>query len=298
MKPWICAGLLGLLLVSGEVQAEDSDECDVHYIGAQKAQRAGKLRKAREELQVCLRACSGTFSVDCAGWLSEVDKSQPSVVFRVLRESKELLDVRVRMDGEVLTERLDGKPIALDPGAHLFEVDSGGVSSKLETLIRTGEKNRLIEVNLGPSPAPVASPSSAPAPVASGVASVAPPVLSVSSSEPSVAPRRGPLVLAGAGGVLFVAGAVVGYLAHERAGELRSGCAPRCSHEEVSSVRTRLIVGDAMMGVGVLTLGVAAYWLWGSPEIPPRRDAARWLMWRPDGGVAKNSGFVSISGQF
>jgi hypothetical protein len=44
--------------------------------------------------------------------------------------------------------------------------------------------------------------------------------------------------------------------------DLRAGCAPRCAHADVDATRTKIIVGDTLLGVGILSIGVAVvYWL-------------------------------------
>src|SRR5688572_32003714 len=74
------------------------------------------------------------------------------------------------MDGQPLLDQLDGKALALDPGAHTFKFFAEGFDPKeIQHTARVGDRNRLIEVVFGelPPPAPGAAPGTgAPPPAA------------------------------------------------------------------------------------------------------------------------------------
>lgn len=44
-------------------------------------------------------------------------------------------------------------------------------------------------------------------------------------------------------------------------------CKPRCAEEDVDSARTKLIIADISLGVGVVALGVATYMLLTRPKV-------------------------------
>jgi hypothetical protein len=48
---------------------------------------------------------------------------------------------------------------------------------------------------------------------------------------------------------------------------LQSNCAPVCSTSQVSSVRTKFIVADSLLGLGAISLGTAAYIYLGRPSV-------------------------------
>jgi hypothetical protein len=56
---------------------------------------------------------------------------------------------------------------------------------------------------------------------------------------------------------------------------LRNSCAPKCSDSAVSQVRTKLLVADISLGVGVVSLAVAGYLLLSAPHHEEPAHAAR-----------------------
>ncbi len=61
-----------------------------------------------------------------------------------------MLDVRILIDGQLATERLDGNPIAIDPGDHTVRFEANGARPVDERiLLRQGEKNRILTVTFG-----------------------------------------------------------------------------------------------------------------------------------------------------
>jgi hypothetical protein len=129
---------------------DEKEECASSYENAQKLRREGKLSDARKELVHCGSAtCPALLTPYCVQWLREVDASLPSVVV-VARDPKgaETDDVRVFLDGQLATSRLDGRPISLDPGKHHFRYEHDG-SPILEedVFMHTGEQNRRLELS-------------------------------------------------------------------------------------------------------------------------------------------------------
>ena len=58
-------------------------------------------------------------------------------------------DVKVGMDGELLTSHLDGQPLLVDPGLHeLSFIAAGGVFAKEKVLIAEGQRGRVIDVTM------------------------------------------------------------------------------------------------------------------------------------------------------
>src|SRR5215472_923722 len=105
----------------------------------------GKLVSARDEFLVCARDdCPHLVRTDCMTWLSQIDASLPSVVFSATAGGADVTDVRVRYDGQLLLERLDGKAKPIDPGTHVFQFERAGDKVEVRVVIAEGEKNRKV----------------------------------------------------------------------------------------------------------------------------------------------------------
>src|SRR5215475_7621018 len=116
-KLWLAtASLLTTTLAEGPVLADDRAECAAAAEQGQQLRDEGKYRRAREQMLVCAReACPPPIRSDCGKWLTEVDRDAPTVVFGA-RDGRgsDVVDVKVSMDGQVILDRLDGKPVLVD----------------------------------------------------------------------------------------------------------------------------------------------------------------------------------------
>lgn len=147
------AFLVALLMSSRAAFAADDPACIQAYEQTQALRKASKLRQARDQAALCARdTCAAVLSKDCAKWFTELEQSIPTVTFQVKGpDGNEATKVRVSMDGQVVAERLEGKSIAVDIGAHTFKFEllegKGGVVEK-KAVISEGDKNRKIEVEI------------------------------------------------------------------------------------------------------------------------------------------------------
>jgi hypothetical protein len=246
---WLLAA--ALIAVPLAARAAATDDCAKSYERAQESRLDGRLRAAQEELVSCAQAaCPAFIRNDCTKWLDEVQAQQPSVVFVARRNGRDVADVTVTCNNELLTDHLDGRPMALDPGQQICRFEAAGaVPATLELLIIEGQKGRLVEVNLAAlAPPPVRPPPPPPPPPSSW-------------RTPTRLVLSGVAVL-GAGG--FVALGASGLSAEHR---LRDTCAPNCDDSEVRSVRRRYAWADISLGVGLVSAAVAGYlFLSGEPE--------------------------------
>ncbi len=234
-------------------------QCSAAYDQAQVLRRDRKLRAAHEQLVLCSQSkCPAVITADCGPWLREVESGQPTVVF-VARDAagNDVPALKVSMDGVLLTSRLTGDPLDVDPGEHSFtlEPEHGGTVT-LKLLINMGEKNRLVQVAIRDTPAPAAP--AEPPPPASG--------------------KRGSLVPGIALGALGVVslGVSVGLYASASGAisSLRTTCAPRCTDAQIDPLRTRGVASDVAFGVGLAALGAGGLAILlrpsDKPEAPPR----------------------------
>lgn len=262
------AGALVLAPARG-VAAPSAKECIQASERGQEKRKAGELVEAGRLFASCsVDACAPEIRSDCGQWFREVEATLPTVVL-VARDSagSDVVDVRVELDGVEIARQLDGRPVAVDPGKRVFRFARGERSVETTVLVVSGQKNRQIRVLL---PAP-----SKPAPTASAET---PSESTRSALPPSEAGSPWPWILGGAGLMAIGVGAFVGVSAKRDLDALESDpCAKRrtCSQGDVDSVRDRFLVADVVMGVGVISLGVGAYWLLSKGDAKAGQDRAR-----------------------
>jgi hypothetical protein len=138
----------------------------------QRARTAGKMREAHEHFLICGgEGCPTIVRKDCSQWNSELAATIPTVVFGARdKAGRDLFDVTVSMDGEVLVKKLDGKAVSVDPGPHTFRFEHQGFTPVTEkVLVKEGERARVFNVTFettgtSPTPAPTASSDTPPKP--------------------------------------------------------------------------------------------------------------------------------------
>ncbi|AUX44639.1 uncharacterized protein SOCE26_061050 [Sorangium cellulosum] len=276
----VTLALTAALALAGSHAHADKQACAAAYERAQDLRRKGRLLDAREALIACSQpSCPAAAVADCGPWLAEVEQSLPSVVIaaRDMR-GRDRLDVRVLVDGRLVAPALDGKAVPVDPGTHTFRYEpAGGPAIEERVLIREGEKNRRLTVTLGAPPAgdhalaPHAERRASPA---EGRSPDAP-----ASSVPALV-----WVFGGAGVAGLAVFAAAGAMSLGAEADLRASCAPRCAAGDVNAIRVQHAVADVGLGVGVLSLGAAA-WLYvtrPAAAAPPKgRSAAPRPVVRP-----------------
>ncbi len=250
----------------------DKMECIAADTDGQALRIAGSLLRARKRLAICAAAsCPGIVREDCLQRIAELDVAQPTVVFSATNgRGRPLVAVRVIVDGTTIAERLDGRPLPVDPGTHLFVFEAlGRVTAQMRLRFEEGEKKvahaAVLPTGSGdpvdrvPAPEPAATqvgddlaadlqvssdsavPSATPA-SASGVAREGEPPLAAATSEDTTAKWR--IAAIGAGGV-GVAGVVVGSIfglltETERGDAAMNDCqVATCAHRALRVSRTR-----------------------------------------------------------
>jgi hypothetical protein len=244
-----CAALLAAL-AGPEARAEEpgalsSAECAQAYEQAQEQRRSGQLAAARDNLRLCARdECPSFIHDDCLAWHGEVQAELPTLVFSATSGGRDLIDVTVTAGDTLLALRLEGQVIELDPGEHDLSFSASGMRPKrVRFVVARGERNRLVRVEL----VPLASP----APIAPEMPNAPSPQPERSLATPAVLTG---VALAGLGG--FVA---LGAWGRSSESKLAASCAPRCEREEVADARTKYVLADVSLGVGVVSLALAAY---------------------------------------
>jgi len=249
-----CA-LLSLCARAAGAQAPEANSCEaVQQTESMRA--AGQYRAARTRLLECVNAqCGGDVRRRCAAVLQKVEAVTPSIVLRAhLANGNDVTDVSVAMGSEQLASSLNGLAIPVDPGEHELVFERAGLPPVSQTVtIREGEKFRAIDVQLDPSP-----------PAASTEAS------SQSSSAFGYDQRLalgGTLI--GVGVVALASSIWIGTTARSDEKELQEqDCKPYCGKAAVDSIRTRYVLSNVALGVGVVALGSATWVLLSGPRRP------------------------------
>lgn len=237
-----------------EARADDKQACVAASEKAQQLRNAGRLTEARDQLVACSRnECPKLVQSDCTQWMRDVLDVIPSVVPAAKdRRGRDILDVKVMIDGRVATESLDGKPISLDPGAHTLRFETKGAPPVEEPmLVRQGERNRLVTAMFA-----IGDETKATGEAVGGSAGGA--------GKSAGGERRLPIPAMIVGGIGLVGGGVALYLglsADADGRDLRDTCAPRCADSQVQDVKDKqalarilAVASGAVVAAGVVLL--------------------------------------------
>jgi hypothetical protein len=269
--------------VSLPVRADQKAECAAAYEASQEQRANGKLRDAKQSLVTCSQAgCKDFIKKDCAKWLGEVDAAMPTVVFAAKSDNKDLSDVKVMLNGEVLAESLDGKAIPMDPGTYEFVFESRDHGSRnVKVVVKEGRKSQEIEADFTETKPDTGDP-------AGGGASIS------TADKPSN--KTLAYVLYGVGAVGIGGFAFFALSGNKEKNDLACADTKTCTDDDLDPVKKKYLFADISLGVGVVSLGVATYLLLSSPkkEAPPP-EAARVKL---DLAPTPRGGFASVSGSF
>lgn len=257
MRSRVIATSLALLLATtslARAQPNDANKqrCLDAYTAGQEAREQRRLLDARRELETCGQDfCPTPIRKDCVTWASEVEASLPSIVLGAVDAGgADVVWVNVLMDGKRIATTLDGRAIPVDPGPHNFRFEAEGRKPfVLDVIVLEGQKNRLVQAKLdgGATKPPPLSPD--------------PP--KTSETGPPRASIVPPLVTGGISIVALGFFAGFGGVGASQMRDLENGCGrtPSCLQDDVDSARSKLLVGDIALLVGVVAAGATAYLL-------------------------------------
>lgn len=218
-------------------------------------------------------ACPAAIQNDCEKLLEETLAATPTVIFSIVDEKGEdITQARIFTQEELVTDRLDGQALKIDPGAHhLRFVLPRGEEIIKEVLIREREKNRLIQVQLEAK-----SSEGGAAPLHESA-----PEVDADRAAPKASMR--PVLALSAAGVAVTGLAVFGAFAlhgDKKKAELEE-CAPACprSLEPVRrDVERSFLIADVGLGVAVVS-GIVAGYLFATTRTDERRTAVKNRPW-------------------
>ena len=241
---------IALTLLTERAWADATHACVTDSYETQRLRDEGKLIEARTRALECSReACPQVIVSECVRWLSEIEARLPTVVLAVRDEERiDLPRARIFLDGTPLVNELDGRPVAVNPGAHTFRFEHDGRVAARSVVVLEGEKNRILEVVLD----------------SRGERGDA---RALSPTGRAAQRERAPLWPALLTGGIGIAGlgtfAFFGATGQVEKDRLAGGCAlsRTCNPDDVDSARTKLLVADIALGVSIVARGAAAYFI-------------------------------------
>lgn len=294
------------VLLADDASADQptKQECVIANESAQDLQRAGKLIEARQQLTTCASsACPGAVRADCAERLKAVGAALPTVLLWPKDAGGgDTSAATLSVDGVAQTDVFDGKPVAVDPGAHTFTMTLAGrapVSLRL-TLSEGDHVRRDVVFKAAAAPAPASA-----EPFAQGNETVSP-AAAVSSHGGSnvITMRRLGWAAVGAGAAGLVLGSIFGVVAVGKRSALGDECNGRAcpptskAESDIEALHANGVAANISFAVGILGVGAGGALLFLFPENPASteapRGAARGLVVRPWAGL----GDVGVRGSF
>ena len=237
-------------------------ECVAASGAGQEHLKQGALFSARRELELCAAdSCPAVVSADCTRWLEEAIAAMPSVNIVVRVNEVDQSEAMVRLDGAPWLERLTGRPQDVEPGAHEFEVEFGGVRQSKRLVIVQGERNRVVTFHLT-----IAAP-----PVIAEVKPVTPPEVPPPVVE-SKHTMTWPLVFTAAAAAGAISFTIFGLSGKGRLETLlMQPCAATktCDPAEPAAITREFIAADVSLGLGIasaITAGALWWWWSNQPE--------------------------------
>ena len=214
---------------------------------------------------------------ECSKWFDQIEREVPSFVVSAKADGEDRTDVKVEMDGKLVQESLDGKAVQLNPGAHSF-IFTLPPFDPIEKKIVVGEGDKMRPITVE-----FASPKKADAP---GLAPTTPP-----APKAMHRPVPAAVYVLGGVGVLGAAGfAYFGITGSNKQDDLKSSCAPSCSSDDAKSVRSKYLLADVSLGVGVAALVTSTILYLTRPDTPIEESAQV--------SVSPTSGGMSASARF
>lgn len=289
---WLSTMLTSALALTGATaaRADDRTTCAEAYTSGQALRDSGAFGRAREALAVCARpVCKEWMVAECVGWLTDVERREPTVVLFAEGPRGESIDVvEVTLDGEAFAHELDGRALSLDPGRHtLTFVARDGATASVSKVIAEGQKSMPIRVTFE-APAPAAA-------TGSGSPEAPRPASATASAMPSRSSwwRTTGWILGGVGVVGLGAGAALGLVALN---EKSDSCDARgvCDPGTASGVRRAALLSDVglIAGSALLAGGVALVLL------APRSSAAPSASLQLSPAIGPTSGALMVGGHF
>jgi hypothetical protein len=228
------------------------EQCISAHRECQEAQNSSNLITAWQKANFCTStACPGLLVTDCARWVNELNQRIPSVVFEVRLDGQPEPSAKIEIDGAPLEKWARDEAVRLNPGRHTFRIVLEPHPPVVQTML-LGEgmqyrmvsaeiKRAVLPATVQPNNQPTTKPQAAP---------ITPPI--APKRERPVPVLVYPLLGLGAVGLGgFAAFALSG---HSEFTDLSNTCAPTCTDDQVSTMRTHYLLANISLGVGAAAL--------------------------------------------
>jgi hypothetical protein len=274
-------------------KADTKAECAKAYEASQEQRSQDKLRDAHKSMVTCSQAgCPNFIKKDCGKWLAEVEAAMPTVVFIAKAGGQDVIDTKVSLGDETLTQSLDGKAIDMDPGPHtfVFENDKYG-KREINFVVKEGQKAQEIQVQFTEEKSGAGGGGEQGGTPGGGDKGG-----SVSTATGSGRKTIG-YVLLGVGAVGLGGFAFFGLSGNSDKNKLACADTKTCTDADLDPIKKKYLYADISLGVGVISAALGTYFLVTAPKKSeaPAEDARRL---RFDVRPTRGGGFASVAGAF
>lgn len=278
---------LGALAAVAAPAAADDAACINAVEQALTLRKSGKLHDALKTLATCSDpACPDEVRTECTQRIDAVGAAMPTLVLAAKDGAgNDLFAVTVAMDGAPLATSLDGRPLSINPGEHVFRFETAGQPPVDKTLVvREGEKNRVETVILGPAAPPPPAP----------VAATAPPAAGTWNGRKTLAVVTGGVGVVGVGLGIAWAAFASSAQSQEQSNCNASSCPNRgqavedynTAQKNATGATIGVVAGAALVGAGVV--------LWITA--PPNTPASSAIGWRVAPSIVPSGGGLTLGG--
>jgi hypothetical protein len=289
-RPLCAITVIAAIALTPAQASADNTACAAASESGQRLRQAEKLKAARDQFAICAEdACPRLIKADCIQWLGEVSSVIPTMTVGVLDENgRDLIDVKVSVDGVTVMQRLDGKGLSVDPGVHTVRVEPVGKDAKEErVVISVGDKARKVSFTY-------AATSTGDHNTGGGGAGAGAPGRREHTA--------GPWVIVGVGVASIGVGLGLALSVSDKDKEVPASCInASCAPEDTNaankavSAKNRQTAGFITLGAGIAVVGGGLIWHFLEPTDGPEKAAAqRKFRVRPDLGF----NYAGLSGSF
>ncbi len=236
-----------------ETKAPSADSgkarCIEAHATAQRALLSRRVSEARAAVRACLtEECPAVLRAECTEMSTRIEAAAPTLTVAV-RDARglDLMGARVFVDDVELPQASGAE---VEPGPRRIRVvTTDGRERGLEIVVRIGEKNRVVTVEIDDPPTPNAQRAQL---------AEAPPAKPATTGATS---RVLPWVLTAASVTALGVGTAAGISGLSQQREMERTCVPLCSSNAVTQMRTAYVIADIGWIVGAVA-GAAAIYTW------------------------------------